>query len=88
MGAKQFVTIEELAQLKDIKIWRLRKLSSQGILPIRHLHGEPIIPYEIDLEKFNEMESVKGAARQKNRSLKIEELLKNSRHRKEPLWLK
>ncbi len=88
MGAKKYLTIEELAIEKDIKLWRLKILSMKGLLPIRFVCGEPIIPYEIDVEKFDELESVKCFSKAKKSSLKIEEITKSLSRRKEDLWQK
>lgn len=82
---KKYATIDEFCEIVNLAKWRVYSLSRQGVLPLRHVLGKPIKPYQIDLEEYQKLESTAQPS-MRLRSLKIERMSVSNSHKKEPLY--
>lgn len=84
----EYVSIDELCRIKNLRRWRVYEMSRRNLLPVRHVLGKPILPYQINLIEFEKLESTASSTRVRSGSLKTKEVRVPSGHRKEKLWLK
>lgn len=85
MGAEKWMTLDELTERHKIKKWRVYDMSRKGLLPIKLIAGEPVIPYQVDVEAFEKLVSTAQAPK-KPSSLTTEQKRTVSGRRKVKLW--
>ena len=85
MGEKKWMTLPELAECHNLKLWRLYDMSRKNLLPVKHIAGQPVIPYQVDAVAFESLVSTNARA-QGPSSLKTERKSKDPGHGKVKLW--
>lgn len=83
----QYLSMNEIEAKFGIKRWRLYQLSRTGKLPVKTLSGLPVIPFQIDVEAFQNLIST-AQGPQRPSSLKTERKSDLSGPRKVQLWPK